>query len=72
MSKDSLIFINKLANEYVDVVIADEIKEELKESLKKKFNNSNSPNQINQTEVESKISSIPLPPEKNERGEKND
>jgi hypothetical protein len=65
-------FTNKLANEYVDVVIPEEIKDELNETLEKKFNNSNLSNQVILTDIDSKISSIPLPPDKNERGELDD
>ncbi|MCG3222509.1 MAG: hypothetical protein H7641_14100 [Candidatus Heimdallarchaeota archaeon] len=63
-SADIENFISKLANEYVDVAIPEEIKEELYVALNKKFNNNNSSNQVSEDNIDSKISSIPLPPEK--------
>ncbi|NPD90248.1 MAG: hypothetical protein HGN29_16170 [Asgard group archaeon] len=63
-SADIENFINKLANEYIDVAIAEEIKEELYDALKKKFNSNNSSKQVSENDSDSKISSIPLPPEK--------
>ncbi|MCG3225994.1 MAG: hypothetical protein H7645_03685 [Candidatus Heimdallarchaeota archaeon] len=69
-STDIENFINKLANEFVEVAIPDEIKEELYEALNKKFNNNGSSNQVIEDVIDSKISSIPLPPEKNTKNTK--
>ena len=71
-SADIENFINKLANEYIDVIIPKDILEELNDALNKKFNNNNSTKLISENNSESKISSIPLPPEKKGRGAKDD
>jgi len=63
-STDIENYISKLANEYVDISIPEDIREELHEALSEKFNNNNSQKPVNEEDIESRISSIPLPPEK--------